>query len=366
MQSHARRVGSGRAFTLIELLVVVAVIAVLIGVLLPALGLARGSSRAIVAANNLRSVAQGVAIYTGDSDDFFPPSYVYASSRSGEDWKLEDQLNENPNPTHGYLHWSWFLFESGSAGADAFTNPAVLSGGAPATNPGADFEDWEPGQEDDLSRTIDSLPPQDSPYPKDRQVPRMAFTGNEAIFPRNKFATSTPRKNQLVRANKVGQQSNTILATEFAEADSWGSVGEKKGGNVLIKSHRSLMPFVETTGGTPTDDWYFELTPGEPDDFEYFRYPFTGNDGGATEIRPEVDISKGAIIESQCKLSVVGRHHPGSGAESTYGGAANFVFIDGHIERKNVVETIRERQWGDRMYSLTGYNKVYTKYINEN
>lgn len=80
-----------RGFTLIELLVVVAVIALLIGILLPALGMARSSSRAIVAANNIRSVAQGVMMYAGDSDGFIPPSYVYASSTSGESWKIEDQ-----------------------------------------------------------------------------------------------------------------------------------------------------------------------------------------------------------------------------------------------------------------------------------
>lgn len=53
----------GRGFSLIELLVVIAVIALLLGLLLPALGQARGSARLMVCQNNLRQVAVGVHSY---------------------------------------------------------------------------------------------------------------------------------------------------------------------------------------------------------------------------------------------------------------------------------------------------------------
>ncbi len=52
-----------RAFTLIELLVVISVIAVLISLLLPALGRARESSRRVKCLANLHGIGQGLQLY---------------------------------------------------------------------------------------------------------------------------------------------------------------------------------------------------------------------------------------------------------------------------------------------------------------
>ncbi len=63
---------SRRAFTLIELLVVISIIALLIGILLPALGAARNAGRSIASLSNLRQIGIGLTVYTTENAGYFP------------------------------------------------------------------------------------------------------------------------------------------------------------------------------------------------------------------------------------------------------------------------------------------------------
>lgn len=332
MRTDTRR----NAFTLIELLVVVSIIAILIGILLPALGSARREAEAVTCGTNLRSVGVAMASYTATTDQY-PAAYVYGARQFGGTWRPEDQQTTNPQPANGYVHWSYFLFDDGDTAAEeAFTCPTLPNGGAPRTNPGPDQDDWEPLQINDLGQNTPSE------FPEDRQAKRIAYTGNAAIFPRNKFVTGDLRRNQLVRPTQIEHEGKTILAGEFLHLPGWRSLYQ--GENPLMKSHRPITPFI---GGSAGTDVYNEPLQGG---FPRFFYP------PESSIYTLREIPAGVIEDGNSILNAVGRHHPGG--DDKYGGTSNFVFVDGHVERKTVLETVRERLWGDRFYSISGPNLV--------
>lgn len=69
-----------RGFTLIELLVVIAIIALLIGILLPALGKARESARTVKCQSNLRQLTISLTQYANDFKGLYPQALINGSS----------------------------------------------------------------------------------------------------------------------------------------------------------------------------------------------------------------------------------------------------------------------------------------------
>ena len=81
-------------FTLIELLVVIAIIALLIGILLPALGAARNAGRTTVCLNTLRQISLVTQMYADDANGNFPRSQhsSFASARAPWEYALMPYL----------------------------------------------------------------------------------------------------------------------------------------------------------------------------------------------------------------------------------------------------------------------------------
>ena len=123
-------------FTLIELLVVIAIIAILAGMLLPALSKAKQKGHGIKCLSNMRGLTLGWVVYAGDHEDRIP----FAGSASGVSgaW-ISGQMDFNPGNASNWdttvdLEKSVLWPYAGRAAA-VFKCPADRSTITPSTGP---------------------------------------------------------------------------------------------------------------------------------------------------------------------------------------------------------------------------------------
>jgi prepilin-type N-terminal cleavage/methylation domain-containing protein/prepilin-type processing-associated H-X9-DG protein len=367
-----RKIQTG--FTLVELLVVIGIIAVLIGILLPALNRARAAANTIKCASNLRSIGQGFQIYEATFNGVLPPSVVYYGTQLSGGPPPVGTVNYNgttgaTTPIGGYIHWSSLIKDP----TLDQTDPSFLSTGAWQVYQCPALDNGGVAPANTYPANLDAPLTNDTPAGNniiDMQAPRLAYTANEALCPRGRFGiglgtTAYTNPYHFVKASTVPNSPEVVLASELWGVPTFEETTPQAGGQgpYVSNSRRGVSGFGLTesnaAGATSVKsmDKAYQVTAAQ-----------AGSFSAATTADMTPDPSANPTFATASVLSqtldFVGRNHGikqdgvVAGPNGTNIGGwdlrtSNFLYLDGHVETKNIADTVYPvNQWGAQFYSL--------------
>lgn len=230
--------GWRRAFTLIEMLVVISIISVLMGILVPALNVAKRQVRAIMGMHNQKELANGLNLFSMDNRDLYPDSVATVGTNDWWNWSHPTKMtgDEARSPqTHRSM--SAYL-------ASYIPNAKIMS--CPSAPKQQQYLQaaWDAGDEWDCPDTIEPADPFGGTY-----CFYWNYTG---------YLTETTRFRGPT-GPAGGSRRSKLLVSDYFGYNNWRSPDafsscEKLGGSKVVSETYVLSSYWAKTADDPDED----------------------------------------------------------------------------------------------------------------